>query len=362
MGFFSSDKIEPELLNPQALQYYNELMGLGQAPSNQLLTTAGQPYSGKFTADIGGLQQLGLKSIGELLESPIPTKSPIYTAATSELEKTIGGTEYDPITGPYYSAYRGNIMRELQQAKDRLAHRSSAADAMFGGGRLSQERELEEGAMGSLSQILGSLFETERTRRLEAIPQALQTLGWAEQVPITRAQAAYSLDLPALLEQQRLDRTYQDYLAGRGELANILGIQSGLAEPVYSTPQYAPSEFSQLMGGGLGQGLGAGAGYGLMTLLSDENVKQNIKTIENALHKLREIDGKTYNYIFKSANERDAGVIAQEVEMVMPEAVVEKNGIKYVKLDAMVGLLVNAVNELSEEMMRLKSALLPDLN
>jgi hypothetical protein len=91
-----------------------------------------------------------------------------------------------------------------------------------------------------------------------------------------------------------------------------------------------------MMGGTLG-GVGKGIGS-LLGLLSDVRVKENIKPIEH-----------TYNYIGNSPDNRNGGVMAQDVENVLPDAVTEINGVKFVRYDAVVGLLVNAVNELREE-------------
>lgn len=45
--------------------------------------------------------------------------------------------------------------------------------------------------------------------------------------------------------------------------------------------------------------------------------------------------------------------MAQQLGKVLPEAVIEQNGIKFVKLDAVMALLVNAVNELNEKVERI---------
>ena len=90
-----------------------------------------------------------------------------------------------------------------------------------------------------------------------------------------------------------------------------------------------------------------GSMLGAAGLMSDERLKENIKPIENALDKVKQLDGKTYNFICKS--EPDAGVIAQDLEKILPEAVIEQNGIKYVKYEAVIALLVNAVKELARK-------------
>ena len=52
---------------------------------------------------------------------------------------------------------------------------------------------------------------------------------------------------------------------------------------------------------------------------------------------------------------RDVGVIAQDVEKVMPEVVAtRKDGIKAVKYDRLVSVLIEAVKELTDEVTELK--------
>lgn len=104
----------------------------------------------------------------------------------------------------------------------------------------------------------------------------------------------------------------------------------------------SPGLGTQLLGAGSSA---AGAYFGAM---SDERLKENIEHIDNALEKVGRIDGKIYKFKFKDI-ERDGGVIAQELEKVLPEAVVEVDGIKYVKYEAVIALLVNAVNELARK-------------
>lgn len=88
------------------------------------------------------------------------------------------------------------------------------------------------------------------------------------------------------------------------------------------------------------------AGPGLMAL-SDVRAKKDFARIDNALEKVKQLEGLTYN--FKDQDERTAGIIAQELEKVLPEAVVEHKGLKYVRVDGVVALLVNAVKELEQK-------------
>ena len=89
---------------------------------------------------------------------------------------------------------------------------------------------------------------------------------------------------------------------------------------------------------------------------SDERLKQDIETIAGALTKVETMRGVTYlrNGI------REIGVVAQEVERVVPEVVHTEDGeygYKSVSYGNMVGLLIEAVKELSAEVKELKAKL-----
>ena len=80
--------------------------------------------------------------------------------------------------------------------------------------------------------------------------------------------------------------------------------------------------------------------------LSDFNLKTNIQQIDDSLAKVIQIRGVTFDW--KETNRSSAGVIAQEVEKVLPELV---NGeeIKTVNYNGVIGALVEAVKELKAE-------------
>ena len=87
---------------------------------------------------------------------------------------------------------------------------------------------------------------------------------------------------------------------------------------------------------------------------SDARIKTNIETIVNALDKVTSIRGVTYNMIkdieIDPENaQKHIGVIAQEIESVIPEAVKEENGIKTVAYGNIVGLLIEAIKELKDQ-------------
>ena len=114
----------------------------------------------------------------------------------------------------------------------------------------------------------------------------------------------------------------------------------------------------------------------IINYYSDERLKENIELIPNALDKVMQLRGVTYNanklaesfgYINK---EKQAGVLAGDVEKVLPEAVkpapfdimlfenteISKSGQDYktVQYEKLVPLLIEAIKELNNEIKQLK--------
>ena len=92
---------------------------------------------------------------------------------------------------------------------------------------------------------------------------------------------------------------------------------------------------------------------------SDRNWKDNITPIPDALNKVLSISGNTFDWNDKSPQlGKDAGVIAQEIQKVLPEAVVEReDGHLSVSYTKIVPLLIEAVKELSQKVDELQQKL-----
>jgi hypothetical protein len=100
---------------------------------------------------------------------------------------------------------------------------------------------------------------------------------------------------------------------------------------------------------------GAIVAGGNVTAYSDIRIKANVETIPDALDKLDQIRGVTYTRTdLDDKEQRYAGVIAQEIEKVLPEAVRDLGNIKAVDYNATIGLLIQAVKELRDEVEALK--------
>lgn len=94
---------------------------------------------------------------------------------------------------------------------------------------------------------------------------------------------------------------------------------------------------------------------------SDERLKTKLKLIDNPLLKLSKINGYTFNWVEgsgKDTSRRESGVLAQEVEMALPETVVEReNGYKAVRYEQLIPLLVEAIKDQQQQISDLKQEL-----
>lgn len=93
---------------------------------------------------------------------------------------------------------------------------------------------------------------------------------------------------------------------------------------------------------------------------SDRRAKSDIRVIENALEKVETLSGNTYElHNTSGGTTRSAGLIAQEVQEVLPEAVTQDNeedgGMLRLNYNAVIALLVESVKELKAEIEELKS-------
>jgi hypothetical protein len=85
---------------------------------------------------------------------------------------------------------------------------------------------------------------------------------------------------------------------------------------------------------------------------SDLNLKENIKTVDNALETVSTLRGVSFDW--KETGKGSYGVIAQELEEILPDLV--KNGeVKSVNYNGLIGVLIEAVKELKKEIEELKS-------
>jgi hypothetical protein len=99
--------------------------------------------------------------------------------------------------------------------------------------------------------------------------------------------------------------------------------------------------------------------------ISDERLKENIEVIENPIDKIKDLKGVTFNY--KKDGSKSTGLIAQDLQKVLPEAVYTSKTIGdeinneeaeehlAIRYGNTVGLLVEAIKELEARVKELEN-------
>lgn len=87
---------------------------------------------------------------------------------------------------------------------------------------------------------------------------------------------------------------------------------------------------------------------------SDERIKDNIKTIPNATELIRKMRGVSFNY--KANGSKSYGVVAQELQKVIPDVVYDLNGSLYVNYSIFAGFFIEAIKELEARIAELEAA------
>ena len=85
---------------------------------------------------------------------------------------------------------------------------------------------------------------------------------------------------------------------------------------------------------------------------SDINLKENIHQIKDPLDKVMQINGVGFRW--KDTKENAIGVIAQDIEEILPELVHQSDHIKTVNYNGLIGVLIEAIKEQQRQIEELK--------
>ena len=318
----------------------------GAAPLQETAYSLAQGYAPGVEAGFQATSQFDPTQAGRFLgqgqEALTAALAPFDTEAATDYWQT---SLVDPAT----KTFREDIIPSIAERGVRSAGTSDS-------GPMQRELARAGGDLASnLSSQLGNLLysgqQSQIGRQLGGAQLAGQLAGVPGQVA-SQGQQLSSLGLGQLagmggeqrsISQQGLNAEQQKWLEAQAYnnpwlkqyLSQALGVS---AFDTVISPQ-EPSIASQV------------APYAMAAAMaSDLRVKENIKPIDNALEKVRKLTGYMFDYKKEIAAEdrRHGGIIAQDLEKVLPDAVTEKDGIKQVDMNAVIGLLVNAVNELAE--------------
>ena len=162
----------------------------------------------------------------------------------------------------------------------------------------------------------------------------------------------------------KVTHTTNGVLYGDGTNA-IKATSAGADHHVLCGTGGAPAWETDVRLGGLGVGLAATNGEikcsGDITAFasSDSRLKTNIKPITQAIDKVKQISGYTFEWLEKegvhSQTGEDVGVLAQEVNEVLPEVVTTRdNGYMAVKYEKITPLLIECIKEQQQQIELLK--------
>jgi hypothetical protein len=129
-----------------------------------------------------------------------------------------------------------------------------------------------------------------------------------------------------------------------------------------STASTSKTTGALIVTGGIGTSGDVFAGGDVVAYASsDRRLKDNIQPIQNPLQKINQIGGYSFEWnadkqdIYRG---KDYGVIAQEIEEILPELVENReNGYKAVKYDRLVSLLIEGIKDLSKQVEELQQKL-----
>jgi len=145
----------------------------------------------------------------------------------------------------------------------------------------------------------------------------------------------------------QITKTLQDVTTAGNTTSTSISITN-------STASTSKTTGALIVTGGIGTSGDVFAGGDIVAYASsDRRLKDNIQPIQNSLQKINQIGGYSFEWnvgkqdIYKG---KDYGVIAQEIEEILPELVdTRENGYKAVKYDKLVSLLIEGIKDLSKQ-------------
>jgi hypothetical protein len=175
---------------------------------------------------------------------------------------------------------------------------------------------------------------------------------------ITRGQIDLTTDVTGVLPSANLDSDTA-HLSGTQTFSGAKSFSSAVNIDA-TTQSTSKTTGALIVDGGVGIAKTLNVGEDVVAYASsDERYKDNVTPIENPNDKIKQIGGYTFDWndkheIFKG--QHDVGVIAQEIEKVLPEIVeTRENGFKAVKYEKIVALLIESNKELIKRIEELES-------
>ncbi len=160
-----------------------------------------------------------------------------------------------------------------------------------------------------------------------------------------------------LIEIRSVDQGQQYWVSNVEGLVET-GSESGSSGNIITVNADYPTATTTQLGMVRVDGTTIGINNGTISVIggvpSDAAIKYNIETIESPLELVDKLRGVSYN--LRDTARRSLGVVAQELETVLPELVESgPDGVKRVHYANMAGLFIECIKKLNEEISELKS-------
>lgn len=369
----SSSQKTKQTIDPRLTNAALTVFGQGQAAANQL----GVREIAGFTPDQLAAMQMTREGLGTGAGAvnqavgaagQVAGYNPQQVQGQSFLNANIGA-----YMNPYLQNVAGNVLSDLESQR-LMQQNQNAANAFqakaFGGSRQGiVEAETNRAAQMNAARALTDLYSGGFNA---ATGLAGQDLSFAQQANLANQQAGLAgagLNLQAAGQLGQLGQTQQGMAQSDiAALGNVGSMQQQLSQATtdaernliterFALQNAALGSLAPLAGNvtskttstpSIGQTLGQAAQIaGTAMMFSDPSMKENVKPMKGALKKLSFLNGSTYNYMDDEDETPTGGIMADDVEEVMPGAVkTMDNGKMAVDYSKVTGLLVEAVKEL----------------
>jgi hypothetical protein len=325
--------------------------------SKQIAGQEYTPYAGSRLAAPTAAMQLGLQQQAQAGAYGPGTQTVDYATALAMQPTSIAGN-IQQFINPFQEQVIGTAVQNIENQRQ-MQQQQNAANAVraraFGGSRQGIVEGLtNQAALMAAGQTAGNLayqgfgqaaqLASQDVAARQAQAAQLAGLGAQQQaIRQTQAQQLQGVGAQEQAQQQaQLDLAYQDFLRQQAYPLQQLNIRS---QGLSGFPAENQNVSTQRMSPGQQIGQGVSTLASLAYLFSDKRMKENVDRMDSPLSQLGKLTGYDYNY--KGDNERTGGVMAQDVQRVMPQAVAkDDSGMMAVNYPQITGLLVEAVKEL----------------
>jgi hypothetical protein len=286
-----------------------------------------------------------------LAGSSFLTSGKVLDARTNPYLQSAISAGTRPITENFQNAVLGNIRDNAQLAGQYGYNRQGL-----------EENAANRDYMKQIADTSSQMASTNYQSGLQAMTSGLQSEPGVMQASGVPAQTINAVGLQRQqLQQQQIDAAIQQYyqkqfmpLSIASQLASLAMGLPGAGSVTSGNTSQSKSPFDMIVGLGSMAGGIAGGIAG-----SDRRWKSNIESIDDALDIVEQLDG-VYYHPKDAGQRRQVGLIAQDVQKVLPEVVEEVMpgddpylGIYYQKI---VAVLINAVKELSAKVAALEES------